>query len=250
MTLEKYTRDYLVRSYETDRNNNLRIVTLLNIFQDMADKSAYEMGLGLDYVYSKGLGWVGSNYEMIIDRLPKMHERIHITSWPAAEKKVAAIREFEVFGEDGKSIIRASSQWVLLNIEKMRPVSLKENLPEYRIVPERVIDTDFPKIRETERTDVETKFRVRFDDIDLNRHVNNAVYVLWACEAVDPEFRLTHNPKHIEMSFKKEGRIGEKIKVITECDGLNSICSIQTYGGGDDRELARAKIEWQPWIEE
>ena len=132
----------------------------------------------------------------------------------------------------------------------MRPVSLKENLPEYQIIPERVIDTDFPKIRETERTDVETKFRVRFDDIDLNRHVNNAVYVLWACEAVDPEFRLTHNPKHIEMSFKKEGRIGEKIKVITECDGLNSICSIQTYGGGDDRELARAKIEWQPWIEE
>ena len=246
MSLTKYTRDYLVRSYETDGNNNLRIVTLLNIFQDMADKSAYEMGLGLDYVYAKGLGWVGSNYEMMIDRLPKMHEKVRIASWPAAEKKVAAIREFEVFGEDGKSIIRASSKWVLLDVQKMRPVSLKDNLPEYQIIPERVIDTEFSKIGEPERVDLETKFRVRFDDIDLNRHVNNAVYVLWACEAVEPEFRLSHNPKHIEMSFKKEGHLGEKILVKTQCDGKFTLCSIQTYGGEDNRELARAKIEWQP----
>lgn len=244
MELKKYVKEYIIRSYECDRNNNLRLVTLMNIFQDVADINAAQLGLGLDYCLSKGLAWVGSNYEILVDRLPKLHEKIRIVTWPAVEKKLGAVRDFEVYGEDGKRIIAASSLWILINFERKRPVSLRDNLPEYQIIPNRALDTEFEKIGEVSRSDVETKFRVRFDDIDLNKHVNNAVYVLWASEAVDPEFRLTHNPRRIEINFKKEGLIGEKIVVKTECNELNSVCSIQTYDG-DNRELARAKIEWQ-----
>ena len=55
MELKKYTKEYTIRSYECDRNNNLRIVTLMNIFQDMADINAAQLGLGLDYVLSLSL---------------------------------------------------------------------------------------------------------------------------------------------------------------------------------------------------
>ena len=48
MELKKYTKEYTIRSYECDRNNNLRIVTLMNIFQDMADINAAQLGLGLE----------------------------------------------------------------------------------------------------------------------------------------------------------------------------------------------------------
>ncbi len=103
------------------------------------------------------------------------------------------------------------------------------------------------EIDELSRVDEETKFRVRFDDIDLNRHVNNAVYALWASEAVDPEFRLTHTPYRIEIQFRKEGLIGEKIMVSTECNAAITCHSIKTYDG-DNRELARARIEWKPLV--
>lgn len=244
MKLTKYANEYNIRSYECDRNNNLRILTLMNIFQDMADNHAKQMGLGIEYVLSKGFAWVGTNYALDIERLPQMHENIRIETWPSEEKRVGAIRDFEVFGENGKSIIRASSQWVLIDFKKKRPIGLKENLPEYAVLPERALSTEFPKLPEVERVDEETKFRVRFDDIDINKHVNNAVYVLWASEAVNPEFRLEHNPKHIEISFKKEGHMGEKIKVTTQCEGLHTFHSIRTYDSDDERELARAYIEW------
>ena len=127
---------------------------------------------------------------------------------------------------------------------KKRPISLRDNLPEYQIIDDRAIETEFEgKIKEVERIDEQTKFRVRFDDIDLNKHVNNGVYALWASEAVNPDFRLSHNPSKIEINYKKEGHIGEKITVLTECDGLVTTHSIQTYDG-DNRELARARIEW------
>lgn len=245
MPIGKFDRTYNIRSYECDRNNNLRILTLLNIFQDMADNHACEMGLGIEYVLSRGLAWVGSNYALDIDRLPQMHENVRIETWPSEEKRIGAIRDFEVFGEDGKSIIRASSQWILLDFKRKRPVGLRENLPEYEALPLRALETDFPKLPEVVRVDEEAGFRVRFDDIDINKHVNNAVYALWASESVDAAFRLEHTPRHIEIAFKKEGLMGEKIRVLTQQDGQRTLHSICTCDGGNDRELARAVIDWK-----
>lgn len=246
MKITKLAGTYNIRSYECDRNNNLRILTLMNIFQDMADNHAHQMGLGIEYVLSRGLAWVGSNYMLEIDRLPQMHENIRIETWPSEQRRIGAIRDFEVFGEDGKSIIRACSQWILIDFARKRPVSLKDNLPEYEALEEHAMSADFPKIPEAENGDDDYKFRVRFDDIDINKHVNNAVYILWACEAVDAEFRLNHNPRRINVAFKKEGHMGEKIRVVTQQDGLRTVHGIYTYGGEDDRELARLEIEWAP----
>ena len=87
-------------------------------------------------------------------------------------------------------------------------------------------------------------FCVRFDDIDLNNHVNNAVYPLWATEAVDNNFRTTHNPEYLEISFKKEGLLGEKICVETQNDGNITLHSIKALGE-NERELAKVRIRWK-----
>ena len=241
----KYRKEYNIRSYECDRNNNLRILTLMNIFQDMADDDAANLGFGLKFCIENGMTWVGTNYALEIDRLPKMHENIAIETWPSAKNKLSAYRDFEVFGEDGKSIMRASSKWVLIDLLKKRPLSVEEKMPLHIPLETRALETDFPKLGEITEGDGQFKFRVRFDDIDLNKHINNAVYILWATESVEPEFRLLHNPKKIDINFRKEGYMGEKIKVTTQMEGNTSFHSIRTYDSDNERELARAVIEWK-----
>jgi acyl-ACP thioesterase len=84
---------------------------------------------------------------------------------------------------------------------------------------------------------------VRFDDIDVNEHVNNSVYPLWASESVDCEFRKTHTPAEIELCFKKEAIYGEKIAVLTAMSGDESnhvICDKET-----EDELALCRIKWR-----
>lgn len=244
MKMEKYAKHYTVRSYECDCNNNLRILTLMNILQDIADENAALFGFGLDFCINSGLTWVGTNYMLEIDRLPKIHENIKIITWPSARNKLSAYRDFEVVGEDNKTIIRATSEWALISVERRRPVSVLDNLPIKEVVDARAINTDFPKIPEVEEYENQYKFRVRFDDIDINKHINNAVYILWASEAVEPQFRLAHSPAKISINFKKEGFLGEKIMVITEQKDNNSLHSVRTYGD-DERELARVAIEWK-----
>lgn len=240
----KYEKEYIIRSYECNINNELRIVTLLNIFQDIADEHASKMKLGLEYCLSRGLAWVGSNYHIKINRLPKIHEQIKIITWPSEEKKLGAIRDFHVRNLDGEDLIRASSQWILINFEKKRPVALRDNLPEYSALNERALLTDFPRLPDLERIDNSREFTVRFDDIDLNQHVNNAVYPLWATESVPPELRLNHSPEELEICFKKEAHYGEQIEAQSQMtEDMTSLHSI--LAKGDGRELAKIRIKWR-----
>ena len=161
--IEKFIREYPVRSYECDRDGQLRLITLLNIFQDVADSHANQMGLGYDFCQTKGLAWVGSNYHIGIDRLPRWHETIKVITWPCEERRLGAIRDFRVEDETGHPIIVAASQWILIDFAKKRPVGLRENLPDYQVIPERALETDFAKLPQPEKEDTTTEFKVRYD---------------------------------------------------------------------------------------
>lgn len=241
--MQKGEKEYQIRTYECDKNSNLRVLTLMNILQDMADSHASSIDLGLEFCLRKGFAWVGSNYHIKIERLPMLHENIRVVTWPSAEKKLGAVRDFVVYDASGNIIITASSQWILIDFVRKRPISLKENLPEYTVIPERALETDFPKLPEPERTDCQRRFSVRFDDIDINRHVNNAVYPLWATEAVDHDFRDNHVPCELEIAFKKEGHLGEDVDITTELEGQTSLHSVTALSDG--RELARLRIKWK-----
>lgn len=240
--MDKFIKEYKIRTYECDKNSNLRILTLMNILQDMADSHASDLHLGLEFCLNQGLAWVGSNYHIKIDRLPTLHETIKVTTWPSAEKKIGAVRDFKIEDEKGNVIIVASSQWILIDFNRKKPVSLREHLPAYTVIDERALDTDFAKISDVLRADCVRNFEVRFDDIDINKHVNNAVYPLWATEAVEHDFRDTHFPQELEIAFKKEGHLGETVEVKTQVEGDISISSVTSLNDG--RELAKIKIKW------
>ena len=159
------------------------------------------------------------------------------------EKKLGAVRDFIIRDEEGKEIIRASSQWVLIDFARKRPVCLRDNLPEYHVIPERALKTDFARLPDPEREDCREVFKIRYDDIDVNHHVNNAVYPLWATEAVPDDFRLTHTPQTLEIAFKKEGLFGENAVIRTQIDGLTTTHGI--YADSDNRELAKIRIRWR-----
>ncbi len=243
MMVEKFVQTYRIKSYEVDINNNLRIPTLLNMFQDSADGSANELGLGRNFCLEHGFAWVGANYHIKIFRLPKINEHIKIVTWPSAEKMLGAIRDFEVYDENEEKIIVASSQWILIDFIKKRPLNFKKEMPNHQIIDERALYTDFAKIPDPERADYVLQTDVRFDEIDLNGHVNNAVYPLWASEAIDKDFRIDHEPEEIEISFKKECHYQDNIKVITQFENQTSTCKI--IATDDERELAKVRILWK-----
>ena len=241
---QKYHKEYTVKNYEVDCHGFLRILSLMNILQDIATENADLLGLGLEICREHNLSWVGSNYLIQILRMPKLNEHMKITTWPAEKKLWGAIRDFIITDESGAPIIKASSQWVLIDFVRRRPVMLNKYFPDYNCLEERVLETEFPKIDIAEDGADIKEFSVRFDDIDVNEHVNNSIYPLWASESVAPNFRKTHLPAQIEVAFKKEALYGEKVTVSTIMNDDVSGHVIRDKNSGD--ELALCRIKWQP----
>ena len=241
--MEKLVKDYGFKIHNVDRNKKLRLTALMNILQDIADVHANELGVGLEYCLKSGITWFAANYHIIIERMPELNEKSQIATWASEQKKLFAIRDFAFYSEKNDIIMKATSQWMLIDINRKRPIPLKENLPDYTILSEKIMTSEFEKIANIDEVNFTKEFEVRFDDIDINNHVNNAIYLLWASETIGNDFRLNNAPCEIEISFKKECHYGETVIVSTELKKQTSTHIINSKL--DDRELARVKINWK-----
>ena len=241
--VSKYIKEYVVKSYEADCHGFLRLVSLMNLLQDMACENADILGFGFEACKQQNLAWVGSNYLIKIYRLPKIDEHFIIETWPSGTKLWGGLRDFRILSANNELMAAAVSQWVLIDVEKRRPVILNKHFPQYTVLEERALKEDFLKFPPIENPDYTKDFTVRFDDIDVNRHVNNSVYPLWASESINGEFRLSHIPTELEICFKKEALYGEKVIVYTkqnESESLHIICD-EVSGA----TLAECRIKWQ-----
>ncbi|MCL2672891.1 MAG: thioesterase [Alphaproteobacteria bacterium] len=243
--MAKFTFAHDIKNYECDRNRNLRLVSLFNILQDAADRAAEKINLGWTFCVENSCAWVGTGYEVEILRLPRINEPVSVTTWPSTLGKLSSSRDFVMAGADGRVLVRASSLWVLIDIDRKRPRLLPGLLQEGMLAPDRAIPTDFPKLPALDPADrthsLETK--AWFNEIDVNQHVNNAMYPLWASESLGGEFLSAHAPASLTVEFKKETFLDQLAQVDTRLDGMESLSVIRLAEGGHD--LAKVRVSWR-----
>lgn len=241
--METLSLPHTVKIYECDRKRQLRLHCLFNLLQDAADTHADALGVGYGYCLSRAIGWVGANYHLKINRLPLWREEFVLTTWASGKTAVSGIRDFKAETGNGELLFFASSRWALIDRKTLRPAAVAKNLPDYALHDERMIDTAFPTIPPPEKHDFSALFPVRYDDIDVNDHVNNAVYPLWAAESVPRDFRKTHEIAEMEIAFKKPAVFDDDIAVFTQTDGLTTTHEIASPDGTKD--FSRVRIRWK-----
>ena len=241
--MEKYVKNYEIRSADCDQNGLLRLRTLFNLFQDLADDHANIMGVGYHFCKEHGIGWIGGAYHIRINQMPKWEDKVRLLTWPSASTAVTGIREFQMCSEKGDILIDASSQWVLVDTQKFRPISVAKYIGSYELIPERSVDTSFEKLPTLERIDYETDEIVRYDDIDLNNHVNNAVYPAWILDALPVEFLKQHVLKELKIQFKKSALLSDFIHIQTQIEGEHTFHVITNKDGSS--EFARLEMKWK-----
>ena len=202
--MEKYVRPWHLQSYQCDRDGYVRPVVLMNELQGMSDTHAELIGCGRTFLMENKLAWVVTHYLVDIVDIPREGTELVLSTWPSAHLGLRAIRDFEVREKStNKLMVRATSQWILIDIETRRPVRINDRLPHWECLPTRAWDCEFEKFADFDAEKFHM-FKCRFDDIDVNQHINNAVYAIWATESVGFQYRSTHHLRRLEMNFKKE----------------------------------------------
>lgn len=239
-----YETDYVVRSYEIDTSGHVRPLTLLNYMQDAAGEHAARLGLSVIDLFKRNLTWVLSRYHVRFHSFPFVHSNIHLKTWPSGREGRFALREFELTDGSETPVISASTSWMLLNLETRRPVRVDEHLPDLPIDTLRMVEDRFTSLPELSEFSCELPFRVRHGDVDLNKHVNNVVYVDWALETLPPEKIGKLRPTSVEISYRAESYYGDRIfsrSLFTdEATSLHKLVSEQS-----GKEVARLRVQWQ-----
>ncbi len=75
---------------------------------------------------------------------------------------------------------------------------------------------------------------------DVNQHVNNANYIIWAFETLPFEFKSKHKLKSLDIVYKKEIQFGHKIISQTQIDETTSTHVVKNATTGEDLCLIKA----------
>lgn len=201
-----------IRYSDLDFNKKLKPFSLLNFFQDIASDNAEKLGFGYSAIYPKNLMWVLLKYRIEFSDYPEDIQNLVLKTEPRGYNRLFAYRNFELcLGE--KIIARASSMWSLVDFKTKSIASIENsiNSPYMTKFTADKEDLSFTKIPALTSVDYEKEFEVRYNDIDVNRHANNGNYIVWALEPLPFEFIANNKLKTVDMFFKKEITLGEKL---------------------------------------
>ena len=234
-----------IRYSDIDFDKSLKLFSLLNFFQDIASDNAEKYGFGYSYIYPKNLMWVLLKYRIEFETYPIGVQNLRLKTEPRGCNKLFAYRNFELYTEQGLSA-KASSMWGLVDFNTMEMVNVENILidnPNMNKFVSNENDLKFNKIPSITNIDFQEIFKVRYNDIDVNMHANNANYIIWALEPLSSDFRKQYKIKNIDMIFKKEIKYNEElvsqVQILENNSTLHVLKNLKT-----NEDLCLIKCEW------
>ncbi|MGI6681433.1 MAG: acyl-[acyl-carrier-protein] thioesterase [Bdellovibrionota bacterium] len=237
------TKKYEVKSYEVDANNKMKPYALLHDLEDVASTNAKKLGVGYSKTQTLNVGWFLIKYHLKFEKFPDSLDTIYIKTWAIKSKGIYCRREFNVQDENYKNIGAASSLWVLVDLETKKILNPYKELSFPELEEKYALETSFPKIPPLEKVDIQKDIEIGFDDIDLNRHVNNSNYLKFVLNTLSFDFLLKTSIKEIEINYKKEVKIDDIIIVETEFKD-NNITLHNIKNKKTNEDLTSFRILW------
>ena len=190
---------------------NCRLSHLLKIIQEIGARDIAAKGFGKAEIFDKGMRWVISRIATKVNRIPAYDEEIEIVTFPEPPKWFFLPRYTTVLDKDGYVLLECETIWAVIDFNTRKPV-LPSQIGldiEYKDELEKTLTVD-NKIIPIE-TDKTLERKILFTDCDINQHMNNTVYVEWACDLLGGEYLKSKKLVDWRMAYHTEAMEGETI---------------------------------------
>jgi acyl-ACP thioesterase len=216
-----FSAPYRVRFDEAAADGLLRTSGLLRYAQDLAWMHSVARGFDRRWYRERGLNWVVRAVDLGVAGSIPLGVTLEATTEVVGQRRVWA-RRLGTFRLDGACVARVQTDWLLLDTAN-RPTRLPLEF-EGAFAPlsarEPLGRVDLPVAPpETPRSVI----RVRPQELDPMRHVNNAVYLDWFEECVarwEPEAKdIGSIPRRVRMEYLGSAEPGAELVATTWRDG-------------------------------
>ncbi|MCL1928559.1 MAG: thioesterase [Treponema sp.] len=216
-----------------DQSDGLTIASTFDLFQEAAINHAEILGVGREAMKQSGTVWILSRLSVFMACRPRYKEKIITRTWPRSTNKLFAIRDYDIhYSADisdrensqclDNALVRGRSAWLVVDIEKRRP--LRPQIAAEKLPPNEGINAlpgenlqgndPPPSLAAQDYSAAEPVLRrACYSDIDYNGHVNNARYIQWIQDLVDPEILKNAQQIRLDINYLAEVLYGETINL-------------------------------------
>lgn len=227
-----YSFDSMIRFSEVDHHGTLTLPGIINYFQDCSILHSDSLGVGMEHLKEQKQAWILSSWQIVVNRYPKMGEKVKICTWPTGFKGLYGTRNFVMEDEQGEKVAYANSIWVFMDFGRGRPAKPSADIVEqYECEAPMEMNYAPRKISLPEHFEDAGAFTVRKYQIDTNEHMNNGQYVKLALEVLEDvqvkEVRVEYKKSAVynDVVYTKIAKENERT-VVTLCDAEDNTYAI------------------------
>ncbi|TYJ29376.1 hypothetical protein E1A91_A06G065400v1 [Gossypium mustelinum] len=261
-----FRQNFSIRSYEIGADRTASIETLMNHLQETAInhcKSAGLLGDGFGAtpgMCKKNLIWVVTRMQVVVDRYPTWGDVVQVDTWVSASGKNGMRRDWLVSNsKTGEILTRASSVWVMMNKLTRRlskiPEEVRGEIEPHFMNSDPVVaedDRKLVKLDDSTAQYVRKGLTPRWNDLDVNQHVNNVKYVGWILESTPLGIVESHELCSMTLEYRRECGRDSVLQSLTAVSGVGNLgnmgeieCQhlLQLEEGS---EIVRGRTQWRP----
>lgn len=223
----KHIQNFTIPCYNTDASWRLKPAAFMDLAQEAAGLHAVHLGFGYDDLIKTNTAWILSRVNVKFIDTPLWRDEVTLTTWHKGFNRLFFIRDFVMTDKEGRERVRATTSWLVLNLETRSMVRDPKLIEEGSICSENAIETQADKVRMPRNVEALAVYEhvVGYSDVDMLGHANNAMYMQWAMDAVDYELASTRPVKEFTINFNHEIKAGQKVTLYRACvqkeDGLH-----------------------------
>ena len=245
--MKSKTINYIITSAEVDYGKNYKPFSFMCDAQEIANIHASSINFGYEDLIKQNCVWVLSRMRVKYLQSPKWGDNVNLSTWHKGRDGVFYIRDFEMRNAAGDApLIVATSSWLIIDIESRKMLRTDHIISDSNIAT--VLERDAivehcSKLRTPKDMNLSMIKEIRYSDIDFNGHANNAKYIEWAFDCIDPELLINSEIDEYQINFNHEARLGDKIS-LTHSETENN--SIFIEGRNDDTIIFQTRIKLKP----
>ncbi len=213
-----------------------RVADICRLLETAAGEHAAMLGVGMEALRKEGRAWMLAQFGLRMVRWPEAGEEVEVRTWPSRRTAGArAWREFELLDGAGRLVAEAASVWLIVDLQRRRPVRLPRFLHELPF-PARDTAIEFVALPAPPPPPSRSaSWRVEPAHLDINEHVNNVTWIEWAEEAAG-----WARPAQLQADYIGEATLGDTVSFLTWEDWQGRRCvQVATAAG---REYVR--LQW------
>lgn len=209
-----YHEEFVLRYRDVDMYGRWKPESIFILMQEVSDRHAAALQGDRTVLVDLGIVWVLSRMHVQMSRYPGVMETVEMTTWPGEGNRFMFSRHYLFKDKEGKELGRATSIWLLLDINtrKLVPAAqLPVALPDTADIP---APLSMPKKLMAPEGPMETlAYRARYEDYDVNAHVNNTRYAAWFSDLSDIEYHAGHVLADFQVNYNQEIRPGARVSL-------------------------------------